>query len=58
MFKNKFRFSNQSYIISIFDMKDDSYRWNTLKLFFFYIQRLNWFKIWIGISVSLNDLYM
>lgn len=35
MFKNKFRFSNQSYIISIFDMKDDSYRWNTLKLFFF-----------------------
>lgn len=35
MFKNKLRFSNQSYIISIFDMKDDSYRWNTLKLFFF-----------------------
>lgn len=31
MFKNKLRFSNQSYIISIFDMKDDSYRWNTLK---------------------------
>lgn len=28
-------FCNQSYIISIFDMKDDSYRWNTLKLFFF-----------------------
>lgn len=35
MCKNKLRFSNQSYIISIFDMKDDSYRWNTLKLFFF-----------------------
>lgn len=36
MFKNKFRFSNQSYIILIFDMKDDSYRWNTLKLFFIF----------------------
>lgn len=44
MFKNKFRFSNQSYIISIFDMKDDSYRWNTLKLFFFKFRDLTYLK--------------